>query len=198
MRKFAIAAVIAAFAATATMALAGPFETGAEAFRRGDYQGAMNAWRNIAATDAMVQNNIGIMYKGGRGVPRDYNMAVQWFSRSAANGNGFGQNNMGGMYRDGLGVQRDYARAITFFKAGAQQGNAGAQINLGLMLMQGQGGRPDPVQAYMWFDLAAQQGMAQAVSYRNQVRQRMSQNDVATATNASARCRANNFKNCSA
>lgn len=196
MRKLTIAAIVIALAAAATAAFAGPFETGADAFRRGDYQGAMNAWRGIAATDSMVQNNIGIMYKGGRGVPRDYNMAVQWFSRSAANGNSFGQNNMGGMYRDGLGVQRDYVRAQTFFKAGAQQGNAGAQINLGIMLMQGQGGRPDPVQAYMWFDLAAQQGMQQAVTYRNQLRQRMSNNDVAIATNASQRCRANNFKNC--
>jgi hypothetical protein len=196
MRKLILAALFAAAATSA--AFAGPFENGAAAFKRGDYQGAMNDWRNIAATDAMVQNNIGIMYKDGKGVGRDYSLSVQWFSRSAANGNSFGQNNLGGMYRDGLGVQRDYTRAATFFRAGAQQGNAGAQVNLGLMLMQGQGVRPDPVQAYMWFDLAAQQGMAQAANYRNQVRARMTSNDVAAATNASQRCRANNFKNCAA
>jgi TPR repeat protein len=102
------------------------------------------------------------------------------------------------MYRDGLGVTRDYNRAATFFRAAAQQGNAGAQINLGIMLMQGQHTRADLVQAYMWFDLAAQQGMSQAVNYRNQVRGRMSSSDVATATNAASRCRANNFKNCAA
>jgi TPR repeat protein len=194
MRKLILAAL---FATAATAAFAGPFENGAAAFKRGDYQTAMQEWRGLTS-DPTVQNNFGIMYKDGKGVPRDYGTAVQWFSRSAAGGSSLGQNNLGGMYRDGLGVQRDYSRAITFFRAAAQQGNAGGQVNLGLMLMQGQGARPDPVQAYMWFDLAAQQGVQQAVSYRNQVRARMSSSDVAMATTASQRCRANNFKNCAA
>ena len=194
MRKLILAAVVAT---AATAAFAGPFENGAAAFKRGDYAAAMQDWRGIT-TDSTVQNDFGIMYKDGKGVPRDYATAVQWFSRSAAAGNSLGQNNLGGMYRDGLGVPRDYSRAITFFRAAAQQGNAGGQVNLGLMLMQGQGTRADMVQAYMWFDLASQQGVAQAVSYRNQVRARMSSSDVAMATTASQRCRANNFKNCAA
>jgi uncharacterized protein len=194
MRKLILAAL---FAATATAALAGPFESGAAAFKRGDYRTAMENWRGLT-TDSMVQNDFGIMYKDGKGVPQNYATAVQWFSRSAAAGNSLGQNNLGGMYRDGIGVNRDYARAATFFRAAAQQGNAAAQVNLGLMLAQGQGVRTDYVQAYMWFDLAAQQGVAQAVSYRTQVRSRMSSNDVAMANNASQRCRANNFKNCAA
>jgi TPR repeat protein len=194
MRKLILAAVIAA---TATAAFAGPFENGASAFKRGDYRTAMENWRGLT-TDPMVQNDFGIMYKDGKGVPQNYSTAVQWFSRSAAAGNSLGQNNLGGMYRDGLGVQRDYSRAVTFFRAAAQQGNAAAQVNLGLMLGQGQGARPNYVAAYMWFDLAAQQGVAQAVSYRSQVRTHMSNNDVAMATNASQRCRANGFKNCEA
>ena len=194
MRKLIIAALIAT---ATTAAFAGPFENGASAFKRGDYAAAMQDWRGLT-TNPMVQSDFGIMYKDGKGVPRDYATAVQWFSRSAAAGNSLGQNNLGGMYRDGFGVQRDYSRAITFFRAAAQQGNAGGQVNLGLMLMQGQGTRPDLVQAYMWFDLAAQQGVAQAASYRTQVRSKMSASDVAMATTASQRCRANNFKNCAA
>ena len=194
MRKLILAAL---FATVATAAVAGPFENGAAAFKRGDYRAAMEDWRGLT-TDAMVQNDFGIMYKDGKGVPQNYATAVQWFSRSAAAGNSLGQNNLGGMYRDGIGVNRDYARAITFFRAAAQQGNAAAQVNLGLMLGQGQGVRPNYVSAYMWFDLAAQQGVAQAVSYRTQVRQHMSANDVAMANNASQRCRVNNFKNCEA
>ena len=195
MRKLILAVLIAA--ASVTAVAAGPFENGAAAFKRGDYRTAMEDWRNLT-TDAMVQNDFGIMYKDGKGVPQNYATAVQWFSRSAAGGNSLGQNNLGGMYRDGLGVPRDYSRAITFFRAAAQQGNAAAQVNLGLMLGQGQGTRPNYVSAYMWFDLAAQQGVAQAASYRTQVRARMSANDVAMASNASQRCRVNNFKNCEA
>jgi TPR repeat protein len=194
MAKLILAAL---FVSAATAAMAGPFEDGAAAFRRGDYHAAMENWRGLTS-DPIVQNDFGIMYKDGKGVPQNYATAVQWFSRSAAAGNSLGQNNMGGLYRDGLGVKRDYSRAITFFRAAAQQGNAPAQVNLGLMLGQGQGVRPNYVSAYMWFDLAAHQGVAEAVSYRTQVRARMSANDVAMANNASQRCRANNFKNCAA
>jgi TPR repeat protein len=194
MRKLILAAL---FAAAATSVMAGPFENGATAFKRGDYRTAMEDWRGLT-TDSMVQNDFGIMYKDGKGVPQNFATAVQWFSRSASAGNSLGQNNLGGMYRDGLGVQRDYSRAITFFRAAAQQGNAAAQVNLGLMLGQGQGVRPNYVSAYMWFDLAAQQGVAQAASYRTQVRSLMNASQVAMATNASQRCRANNFKNCEA
>lgn len=194
MRKLILAAL---FVTAATAVMAGPFENGAAAFKRGDYRAAMEDWRGLTS-DPVVQNDFGIMYKDGKGVPQNYATAVQWFSRSAAAGNSLGQNNMGGMYRDGLGVTRDFSRAITFFRAAAQQGNAGAQVNLGLMLGQGQGVRTNFVAAYMWFDLAAQQGVAQAASYRTQVRARMSASDVTMATNASQRCRANNFKNCEA
>ena len=193
MRKFLFAALIATAATTA--AFAGPFENGAAAYKRGDWQGAMNAWHDLAATDPMVQNNIGIMYKDGKGVRRDNAMAVQWLSRSASGGNSFGQNNLGGMYRDGLGVKQDYARAITFFRAAAQQGNGGAQVNLGLMLAKGEGTKVDMVSAYMWFDLAAQ-SVPQAVSYRSQAAARMSRGDVTLASVASQRCRQANYKNC--
>jgi TPR repeat protein len=194
MRKFLIAAALAALA---TASQATPFQDGATAWKRGDYRNAMNNWRGLT-NDATVQNNFGIMYMDGKGVPRNYGTALQWFSRSAANGNSLGQNNLGGMYRDGKGVQRDYVKALTFFKAAAAQGNAAAQVNLGLMLINAQGTQVDPIHAYMWFDLAAQQGVPQAVSYRTQVRSRMSASDVAMATTASQRCRANNFKNCAA
>jgi TPR repeat protein len=192
MRKLMI---LAALAVMATGAIASPFDDGASAWKRGDYRTAMNDWRGMT-NDATVQNNFGIMYMDGKGVPRSYATAMQWFSRSAANGNSLGQNNLGGMYRDGKGVTRDYPKALTFFAAAAQQGNPAAQVNLGLMLMNGQGVQPDPVHAYMWFDLAAAQGVAQAVTNRNIVRQRMSSRDLAEAAQLTQRCRSNGFKGC--
>ena len=178
------------------MALASSFDDGASAWKRGDYRTAMNAWKPLAAKDATIQNNYGVMYMDGKGVTRNYRTAIQWFSRSAANGSSLGQNNLGGMYRDGKGVARDFGKALTFFKAAAAQGNAAAQVNLGLMLMNGQGTPGDAVHAYMWFDLAAQQGMAQAVSNRTIVRQRMTSRDLAAASQLSQRCRSNAFKGC--
>ena len=193
MRKLIILAIMAA---STLSALAGPFEDGANAYKRGDYTTAISRWRPLAASDPTIQNNYGIMYKDGKGVKRDYAMAATWFSRSASAGSSLGQNNLGGLYRDGTGVPRDYAKAITFFQAAAQQGNPAAQVNLGLMQMNGQGTRPDPVHAYMWFDVAASQGVAQAVANRAILRQRMNSRDIAMATQLSARCRSMSYHNC--
>jgi TPR repeat protein len=193
MRKLII---LAALAASTLAAVAGSFEDGASAYKRGDYSTAISRWRPLAASDPTIQNNYGIMYKDGKGVKRDLAMAATWFSRSASAGSSLGQNNLGGLYRDGMGVPRDYAKAITFFQAAAQQGNPAAQVNLGLMQMNGQGTRPDPVHAYMWFDVAAGQGMNQAVVNRNNVRQRMNSRDLAQAMQLSARCKAMNYKSC--
>jgi TPR repeat protein len=175
---------------------AGPFEDGANAYQRGDYSRAINSWRSLASTNATIQNNYGVMYMDGKGVPRNYATAVTWFSRSAANGSSLGQNNLGGMYRDGRGVTRDYAKAITFFQASAGQGNPAAQNNLGLMLMNGQGVRPDPIHAYMWFDLAAAAGVQQSAANRSILRQHLSPAAVAQADQLANRCRAQGFKGC--
>jgi len=193
MRKILALAILA----LSTLAVqAGPFEDGANAYQRGDYSRAINSWRSLAATNATIQNNYGVMYMDGKGVARNYQTAITWFSRSAANGSSLGQNNLGGMYRDGRGVTRDYAKAITFFQAAAGQGNPAAQVNLGLMLMNGQGVRPDPVHAYMWFDLAAAAGVQQAAANRAILRQHMPNTAVAQADQMATRCHAQGFRSC--
>ena len=126
-RTLATAAMLA-FGATA--AFAGPFEDGAAHYKRNNWQGALNSWRNLSQSDATVQNNIGIMYMDGKGVARNMPLAVQWLSRSAANGSSLGQNNLGGLYRDGKGVARDFNKALTYFSASAAQGNAAGQLTL--------------------------------------------------------------------
>ncbi len=192
MRKFIVAALLACMA---TAAVASPFEDGAVAWKRGDYRNAMNSWRGLT-NDATVQNNFGIMYMDGKGVPRNYPTALQWFSRSAANGSSLGQNNLGGMYRDGKGVQRDYVKALTFFRAAAAQGNAAAQVNLGLMLLNGQGSQVDPIHAYMWFDLASRAGVPQGVQNRNALRVRLTNQALNMAAQLSQRCLQSGFKGC--
>ena len=51
---------------------------------------------------------LGWLYQSGRGVPRDYATAREWYEKAAAKGNGAGMANLGWLYRDGLGVPRDY------------------------------------------------------------------------------------------
>jgi TPR repeat protein len=190
---FAAAAILAA---GVTSAFAGAFEDGANAYKHANYQGALNAWRNLSQTDATVQNNIGIMYMDGKGVPKNMPLAVQWLARSAANGSSLGQNNLGGLYRDGKGVNRDFSKALTYFSASAAQGNAAGQLNLGLLYMYGQGVRQDLTKAYMWFDLASAQNLKQAAFNRSLVATKMNQQAQLQAHNLAQHCADQNFKGC--
>jgi len=192
-RSIAAAAMLAVGISSA---FAGAFEDGANNYKRGNYQGALNNWRNLSQTDATVQNNIGIMYMDGRGVARNMPLAVQWLARSAANGSSLGQNNLGGLYRDGKGVNRDFGKALTYFAASAAQGNAAGQLNLGLLYMYGQGVRQDLTRAYMWFDLASAQNLKQAAYNRQLVASKMNQQAQLQAHNLAQRCADNNFKGC--
>ena len=124
------------------MALSSPivaqdFEKGIAAFNAGDYATAFKEWKPLAEKDDMwAQNNLGVMYKNGYGVPQDYSEAVKWYRLAAEQGYDGAQNNLGHMYGNGLGVPKDYAEAIKWFRLAAEQGNAGAQSMLDKVLAE--------------------------------------------------------------
>src|SRR4051812_47632131 len=84
------------------------FQQGMAAARRGDNAEAFRLWLPLAEKGhSNAQNNLGVLYERGRGVPRDDATAVAWYRRAADQGNGAAQNNLGVMYEKGLGVARD-------------------------------------------------------------------------------------------
>ena len=48
--------------------------------------------------DAEAQNDLGVMYGNGEGVPQDYKEAVKWYRLAAEQGVAAAQYNLGGMY----------------------------------------------------------------------------------------------------
>ncbi|OJT95969.1 MAG: hypothetical protein BGN82_11605 [Alphaproteobacteria bacterium 65-7] len=197
MRKtimLAFAAATLAFGA----AHADNLTDGARAFQNRDYSRAVSLWRPLAVQgNPTAQNNLGIMYLDGKGVPRNMNEAVRWMSNSAAAGSSLGQNNLGGMYRDGKGVPRDYGTAFRWFSASAAQGNSAGQYNLGLMYELGQGTRPEPFHAFMWYALAAEQGgMPNAVRHRDSLFSRMTPAARQQAQQMVVACKRVNYKGC--
>ena len=80
-----------------------------------------------------------MMYHNGRGVPQDYEKAIDWFTKSAEQNNAWAQNNLGLMYKNGRGVPQDYEKAIDWYTKSAEQYFAWAQYNLGLMYHNGRG-----------------------------------------------------------
>ena len=60
---------------------------------------------------ASAQNNLGVMYENGLGIPQDETEAVRWYRLAADQGLADAQHNLGDMYADGRGVPQDETEA---------------------------------------------------------------------------------------
>ena len=97
-------------------AVAGPFEDGLKAAESGDFATALRLWQPLAEQGhAEAQNNLGVMYGYGYGVPQDEAEAAKWFRLAAEQGHAYSQGRLGGMLLDGRGVPRDYVQAHMWF-----------------------------------------------------------------------------------
>ena len=115
-------------------------------------------WSDAEHGKAGSQNELGLLYAKGFGVPKDYVEAVKWFLRAAEQGDYSAQFNLGVMHAEGVGVQVDFAEAVKWFRNAAEQGYFAAQSNLGFMYANGDGVVKDIIEAYAWLNLAGSQG----------------------------------------
>ncbi len=115
MRRLIPTLAIAWFAAAAVGANAQNFETGLDAFNAGDYTAAFANWGPMAMQgDAKSQASLGFLYYSGKGVQRDDEKSLLWFSRAAEAGQPTAQFFLGLQYFYGRGVRRDLARAYSW------------------------------------------------------------------------------------
>jgi uncharacterized protein len=128
------------------------YDEGVQAHARGDYATALREWRPLANQGyAAAQNNLGVMYDQGQGVPQDYAQALHWYRQAAKQGHAGAQYNLGVLYHHGRGVPQDYAQAIQWYRKAAEQGDADAQYNLGVLYQEGGGVPQDYAQAIQWY-----------------------------------------------
>ena len=50
-------------------------------------------------------NCIGVMYKSGQGIAKDYEKAIEWFNKAIKAGDNIAKYNLGNCYFSGLGVK---------------------------------------------------------------------------------------------
>lgn len=112
--------------------------------------------------DVEAQFDLGMMYKEGRGVPRDERVAAMWFKKAARQGLVRAQVVLGEMYSEGVGVLKNDMEAVRWFRMAAKKGNASAQFNLGMSYANGEGVRKNERKAVLWYRKAAEQGYAAA------------------------------------
>ena len=115
-----------------------------------------------AVERAQKQNDLGLLYQNGQGVPKDLVKAAELYQKAADQGNAAARNNLGLLYQNGQGVPKDLRKAAELYQKAANQGNAAAQNNLGWLYENGQGVPKDLKKAAELYQKAADQGNAAA------------------------------------
>jgi putative methionine-R-sulfoxide reductase with GAF domain len=107
------------------------------------------------AGDPIAQYEMAVRYADGEGVPQNYQDAMAWFAKAAANGNEKAQWKLGLGYIKGIGVPHDEREAVMWFKRAANRGDIRAQTALSDVYLSGRGVPRDYVRAYTWANIAA-------------------------------------------
>ncbi|MAI49794.1 MAG: hypothetical protein CMM16_04410, partial [Rhodospirillaceae bacterium] len=134
MNRLLILAVLLLTLSVETPAFSADFLKGLNAYRVGDYTTAMHQWKPLAENRGFssyfyskrdvinAQYNLGVMYANGRGVPKDDETAVKWYTLAAKQGLTSAQYNLGVMYANGRGVPKDDETAVKWYTLAAKQG----------------------------------------------------------------------------
>lgn len=108
--------VCVVFFALTMPAMADSLSDANRVYDTGDYEKAAKLYSVLAGKgNAEAQYNLGIMYRAGRGVPRDVQEAKKWYQLAAEQGHALAQFNLGWMYASGKGAPQDYARSHMWF-----------------------------------------------------------------------------------
>jgi uncharacterized protein len=84
-------------------------------------------WYRMAAEQglAQAQNNLGVAYYKGEGVPQDYAESMKWYRMAAEQGHAGAQCILGISYSDGQGVPQDYLLAYFWTSLASKSNTCG-------------------------------------------------------------------------
>ncbi len=155
-------ALSAAF--TISLAQAGPVPSASTATGGGEMPSAVRQFLSPAETgDPLAQLKLASMYFHGDGVRQDYTQALEWATKSVAQGNVEAMYLTGNILLYGPIDSEVAARDAAFwYAAAAGRGHVEAQYALGLLYFTGKGVQQDEEKAQRWFERAAGNGYSQA------------------------------------
>ncbi len=112
-----------------------------------------------------------------------YELARQYYSKQADQGDPVAQNALANLFYLGLGVDTDYKQAASLYFAASKKGYAAAQLNLGHLYKQGLGVSADRVRAFGWYSMSNRYGNPVAEYYLTQLATEysMTPNQISTA-----------------
>jgi TPR repeat protein len=106
------------------------------------------------ASSPAAMRKQGDAYRDGRGVARNYALALSWYRKAADAFDARAMADVGVMYAEGWGVTKDPIEAAKWFHKGFLRGDGIAAFNLGKVYAGGQGVSKDEAQAAMCFRVA--------------------------------------------
>ena len=107
---------------------------GFDAYNKKDFFSAYNKWLPLAEEgDFIAQHSLGILYKRGEGVSKNYNLSFKWFKLSAEQGYAFSQTALGDMYNNGFGIKKDNIKAFMWWYIAADQHESDAKTLLKIL-----------------------------------------------------------------
>lgn len=137
--------------------------------------------KHAEAGNPDAQNQLGVRYSEGQGVPQNYLEAKDWFKKAADQGHADAQVNLGTLYSLGQGGTFSDHMALFWFQKAAEQRNALAFAKLGMMYERGRGVPQSLVDAHMWYNLSVAYGEKRAAESRNAIATRMTAAQIAEA-----------------
>jgi hypothetical protein len=84
---------------------------------------AMHLLKKAEQGDVISQFRLAYCYQTGKGVQRNPDECVRWYTLAAMKGHPSSQHNLGVIYMNGDGVERDYEQAYTWGVLAAESGN---------------------------------------------------------------------------
>jgi TPR repeat protein len=107
-----------------------------------------------------AQFRLGMLYKEGKGVPRDPARYALWMRKAADQGLAAAQVRLIGLYEEGVGVDKDPGQAAQWAMRAAAQGEVAGQVALVTDYYYGRGVPRNYVEAIKWQTILEAAGYA--------------------------------------
>ena len=135
---------------------------------------------------AMAQFYLAQMYYDGTQIPQNDALAFRRYYQAAVQGLEQAQYGLGMVYEEGRGTPKNMQLALRWYTQAANQGYAPAQNKLGDLYSTGDGVATNLVEAFKWYSLAATGDIAIAAISRDNLRKKMTAEEIDRAQRAAA------------
>jgi len=131
-----------------------------------------------------AQNELGLLYLGGKLGVADVPAGVAWLTLGAKSGNPQAQNNLGLLYERGAGVEQNFANAGQLYSLSANKGNGPATYSLARLFATGSGTKADLVKAWAYATLGGERGVEDSKKLAADLAAKLDEKQLAAAKKA--------------